>query len=218
MRKPSVLCGLGFLSIFLLKSAVASAQLGQYTLSGGYSHIYTGSGSNLFYNKDGAYFDADFAWHVPYYHSPIMAGFGIAASGYWDTQYVTVPFNFNGNAQLGTARLDSDLDDFEIEPRVAYELWIPATPLFIKPRIGAGLMFNNYSIDQAFPRITYTYFSTAYHTGAAFDIHPDVQFGAGWGPLAGGFDVSYLAAWGDFGGLGHIAQEIRLGAFIAFRF
>jgi hypothetical protein len=219
MRQLFVLRGLGFLSAMFIASAVASAQLGEYTVSAGYSHIYTGADPNLFYNRDGAYVDADFAWHVPYYRSPVLLGFGLTGTGYWESHNVTVPFGTGGGGTFfGTTRLDSDLDNFEIEPRLAFEFWIPRTIIFLKPRIGAGLLINDYSIDQAFPQTTYTVFDTADHTGAAFEIHPGFQAGATWGGFTAGMDVSYMAAWGSFGGLGNHAQELRVGAFVGFRF
>lgn len=218
MRRLSVLHTIGFVSAFLISGTVAFAQFGEYTLSAGYSHLYTGTNSSLFYDRDGAYVDADLGWHVPFYSSPLMLGIGLTGSGYWENHDVDVPFNnINGNF-IGQTRLDSDLDNFEIEPRVALEFWIPKTDIFIKPRIGAGLLINDYSIDQAFPQTNYTIFNTANHTGAAFEIRPALQAGFAWGPATAGLDLSYMAAWGGFGGLGDHAEELRIGVFFGFRF
>ncbi|HEX4053586.1 MAG TPA: hypothetical protein VHX86_04915 [Tepidisphaeraceae bacterium] len=218
MRQLSVLRGFAFFATVLISSTMAFAQIGEYTLSAGYSHIYTGSNSSLFYDRDGAYFDADLGWHAPYSRSPLVIGVGLTGSGYWESHDVDVPFNnINGNF-IGQTRLDSDLDNFEIEPRVAFEFWIPRTGIFIKPRIGAGLLINNYSIDQAFPQTNYTIFHTADHTGAAFEVRPALQAGYAWGPATVGLDLSYMAAWGGFGGMGNHAEELRCGVFIGFRF
>jgi hypothetical protein len=214
MRSLSVR-GFCFVVGLLLSSAVASAQFGEYTLGAGYSHIHTGTSPGLFYNKDGAYIDGDFAWHIPFPGSPVLLGFGLTGSGNWDSQ--DIPFT-NGNNFFGTASLDSDLDKFEIEPRIAAEFWLPRTNLFIKPRIGAGLLVNNYSIDQATQVNNFTVFNTVYHTGAAFEVRPAIQTGLTWGPAAAGLEVSYMAAWGGFGAFGNHAEEFRAGAFISIRF
>jgi hypothetical protein len=215
MRQLSILRGVGFISALFISCAVTSAQIGEYTLGAGYSHIITGSKPGLFYNQDGAYFDADFGWHVPFPGSPVLLGFGLTGTGYWDSQNVLTPINNNFVAQ---STLDSDLDNVEIEPRLAMEFWLPTTNFFIKPRIGAGLLINNYSIDQAFPNANFTVFETVNHTGAAFEIRPAVEAGFAWGPAAAGLDISYMAAWGGFGAFGNHAQEIRAGAFISLRF
>ncbi len=214
----SVLGAIGFVSAFMISSTVAFAQIGEYTLSAGYSHLYAGTNSSLFYDRDGPYIDLDMAWHVPYYGSPVLLGLGLTGSGYWESQDVNVPFSNHGGTYIGQARLDSDLDNFEIEPRLAFDFRIPRTGIFIKPRIGAGLLINDYSIDQAFPQTTYTTFNTAYHTGAAFEIRPALQMGYAWGPATAGLDLSYMAAWGDFGGLGDHAEELRVGVFVGVRF
>jgi hypothetical protein len=215
MRSLSVR-GFCFVVGLIFSTAVASAQFGEYTLGAGYSHLNTAvSPAGLLYNKDGAYIDGDFAWHIPFPGSPVLLGFGLTGSGYWDSQ--NVPFN-NGNNFFGQTNLDSDLDNFEIEPRLACEFWLPRTNLFLKPRIGAGLLVNSYSIDQAVQTANGTLFNTLNHTGAAFEVHPAVQTGLSWGPAAAGIELSYLAAWGGFGAFGNHAQEFRAGAFISLRF
>jgi len=208
--------GIGFAVGLFLSSAVASAQWAEYTLGAGYSHIHTGTSPGLFYNKYGAYLDADFAWHVPYPGSPVLLGFGLTGTGYWDTQDVN---DLNGNNFFGNRDLDSDLENYEIEPRLTLDLPVPGTLIFIKPRIGAGLLINNYAIDQfAQQSNNFAVIDTAYHTGAAFEIRPAIQAGLGWGPAAAGVELSYMAAWGDFGAFGSRAQEFRAGAFITLRF
>ncbi len=207
--------GFCFVLALLFSSAVASAQFGEYTLGAGYSHIHTGTSPGLFYNKDGAYIDGDFAWHLPYPGSPFLLGFGLSGSGYWDNQNLD---DLTGNDFFRNPTLNSDLENFEIEPRFTLDLTIPGTIVFIKPRIGAGLLINNYNIDQFFQQgNNFADINTATHTGAAFEIHPAVQTGIAWGPAAG-LEVSYLASWGDFGARQPRPGTPRPGAFLSIRF
>ena len=64
----------------------------------------------------------------------------------------------------------------------------------------------------------FTFFQTYNHTGAAFDVHPALQIGYSQGPFSVGGEVSYIAAFGTFGALGDVAQEVRVGAFITIRY
>ncbi|MGD0462430.1 MAG: hypothetical protein ABSB74_08070 [Tepidisphaeraceae bacterium] len=214
MRSLSVR-GFCFVLGLLISCSVASAQFGEYSLGAGYSHLHTGTSPGLFYDKDGAYIDGDFAWHFPYPGSPALLGFGLTGTGYWDSQDVAVQ---NGNNVFGEENLNSDLGNFEIEPRFALEFWLPRTNIFLKPRIGAGLLVNTYSIDQVAQNGNFTIFNTLNHTGAAFEIRPAIQAGVGWGPAAAGLELSYMSAWGGFGAFGNHAQEFRAGAFISLRF
>jgi hypothetical protein len=214
MRSLSVR-GFSFAIGILISSAVASAQFGEYSLSAGYSHLHTGTSQGLFYNKDGAYIDGDFAWHIPFPGSPLLLGFGLTGSGYWDTQSL---IDLTGNNFFGNPNLQSDLENFEIEPRIALDLNIPGTLIFIKPRIGAGLLINTYAIDQFSQNGNFAAINTVNHTGAAFEIRPAVQAGVAWGPAAAGLEVSYMSAWGGFGAFGNHADEFRVGAFVSLRF
>ena len=45
-------------------------------------------------------------------------------------------------------------------------------------------------------------------TGAAFDIRPGAQLGYRFGAAAVGLDGSYMAAWGNFGALGHFGPSL----------
>jgi hypothetical protein len=209
----------GFLAALFVSSAVASAQFFESTLSGGYSHFYGGNAPGLFYNHDGAYIDGDFAWHLPDPESPIVAGFGVTGSGYWDSDpiYSSNINNFNG-FNHDDNNLYSDFENFEIEPRLGAILWLPNTNFFVKVRFGAGLLINNYDIDQATYETSSVTINTLHHTGAAFEIHPAAQAGFNWGPTSAGLDFSYLAAWGDFGAFRSNAQELRVGAFVTFRY
>jgi hypothetical protein len=201
-------------------AGVASTALGQYnfTFSAGYSHIELDNPSNLFHSKDGPYFDTDFAFHPPHLSLPLTIGVGITGSGYFDSQDTTFRFS---PTTFGTATLYSDIGFFEIEPRVALSFYSGGrrlTGFFVRPRIGAGLLVDSYGIDHVSQTVFQTTFATFYHTGAAFEIRPAVQVGFSWGPGEAGAEVSYMAAWGDFGEFGSEAQEFRAGGFFTWRF
>ena len=104
-----------------------------------------------------------------------------------------------------------------MEPRAGVRLGRD-TGFFATPRVGAGLLIDSYSIDQSFNSNGATYLTRRDHDGAAFEVRPAVKAGYSWGYLAAGAEVSYMYAVGDFGGLGHHAQEFRLGAFVSFSF
>jgi hypothetical protein len=209
-----IIRGGGFLLGCLISVGMASAQIADYTISGGYSHFHPEHDGGLFFDRDGPYFDADFAFRVPDPRSPLLLGFGLTGSGYWESQDYQFPFNNNTIAQTN---LDSEVDMFEIEPRLALQFWLPGG-FFIKPRVGAGLLIDNYSIDQAMTNNNTTVFSTADHTGVAFDIRPAIQGGWTWGPGAIGLEVSHMWAFGSFGRLGDRVGEFRVGAFFTWRY
>jgi len=207
----------------ILCTAVARGQ-GYYpsyysTLSGGYSNLQVQHvGSGEFYDHSGPYIDADIGWRVPNPDFPLLIGIGFTGSGYWDSQDITVPVE--NNTALAQTTLYSNVGLFELEPRLALALWSPNMPgMFLKPRIGAGLLIDNYGIDHAVTTADgNTFIDTEYHTGAAFEVRPAVQAGYSWGPGQIGAEISYMAAWGDFGHLGNDAQELRIGAFFTWRF
>jgi hypothetical protein len=206
--------GVAFLLGGFLFTALASAQIADYSISAGYSHFHPQTNGGLFFDRDGPYFDADFAFRVPDPRSPLQLGFGLTGSGYWESQNFQFPFNNNTFAEQD---LDSEVDMFEIEPRIGVQLWLPGG-FFFKPRFGAGLLIDNYSIDQAATQGNVTTFNTAEHTGAMFEIRPAIQGGYAWGPAAFGVELSYMWAWGSFGSLGDRAGEFRAGAFFTFRY
>ena len=199
-------------SLFLLSTTV-SAQVPAMTFSIGYSHLNTQKSDNLFYSRDGSYLDADFAWRLPLL-IPLQAGIGVSGSGYYDRQSIFVS---NSDFYDPYRHIYSDVGTFEIEPRIGIRLG-RRTGFFILPRAGAGLLINSYAIDQTFVSNGNTYLDTREHSGAAFEIRPAVQAGYCWGPASAGVDASYLWAWGDFGGLGHRAEEFRVGAFFKLDF
>jgi hypothetical protein len=211
-----MLRGLSFVCGIVLCGALARGQAYYSSISGGYSNLQTQHSGGLFYDHSGAYLDFDFGWRVPNPDLPVLVGLGITGSDYWDTHTVYGPFV---NDFFPRENLDSDLGLFELEPRIGLALWSADMPgLFLKPRIGAGLLIDNYSIDQATPTASGTILSTAYHTGAAFEVRPAVQAGYSWGPGQFGAELSYMAAWGGFGRLGDNAQEFRAGVFFNLRF
>jgi hypothetical protein len=81
------------------------------------------------------------------------------------------------------------------------------------PQLGMGLLVDSYAIDQSFNSGGLIFINTQYHDGAAFAIRPGVQVGYSWGWGSAGAEVSYMAAWGDFGQLGSRVFELRAGAF-----
>ena len=211
--------GLGFLLGIALCAGVARGQAYYTTLSGGYSNLQVQHvGSGEFYDHSGPYIDADIGWRVPNPDFPLLIGIGFTGSGYWDSQDVVGPID--NNTALGEATLYSDVGLFELEPRLALALWSPNMPgMFLKPRIGAGLLIDSYGIDHAVTTADGNSFvDTEYHTGAAFEVRPAVQAGYSWGPGQIGAEISYMAAWGDFGHLGNDAQEFRAGVFFTLRY
>jgi len=206
--------------IVLLIASNSNAQSGAFNsafgFSTGYSHVQLENDNALFHGKDGAYFDMDFAFRIPRQKIPILVGVGVTGSGYWDSQDTS--FRLSPNT-FATATLYSDLGFFELEPRVAIALYTKRNRgWFVRPRIGAGLLLDSYGIDHVTQSVFQTTFSTEYHTGAAFEVRPAVQAGFSWGPGEVGAEVSYMAAWGDFGAFGNEAQEFRAGAFYNVRF
>ena len=209
---------LAFLAALLFCTPLASAQYLETSLSGGYSHFFPERSGGLFFSKDGAYIDGDFAWRIPQVIVPVYVGLGVTASGYWDSQDYDYPVFHHDD--YGTTHLDSDVDFVEVEPRLAVKLWIPGAPgVFVRPRIGAGLLVDNYSVDQVATDIDgFNYIHTLNHTGAAFEVRPAVQLGFERGPFSFGGELSYMASWGGFGGLGDVLQELRHGVFLRFRY
>src|SRR5580700_4386191 len=109
MKRP-----IAFLVGLLAFTTAASAQYADFALTGGYSHIYPNQTGGLFFDKDGAYIDGDFALRVPA-PIPFFVGVGVTASGYWDSESFPAFFNNNNNF-VGTTNLYSDVDMVELEP------------------------------------------------------------------------------------------------------
>jgi hypothetical protein len=217
MQRIMLIRRISFFAGLFIFSSIASAQYLDFALTGGYSHFFPEHTGDLFFNKDGAYIDGNFAYRLPGSPVPIYAGFGITASGYWDSEQT--PF-FNNGFYYNNNNLYSDIEMVEAEPRVAVKLLVPGLPgFYVRPQLGAGLLINNYSVDMLQQNNSLFYIHTAYFTGAAFDIRPDVE--AGWsigGRTSVGLDLSYMAAFGNFGQMGTVMQELRVGLFARFRY
>ena len=197
---------------------MASAQYMDFALTGGYSHMFPQRTGDLFFDKDGAYIDGNFAYRLPGSPVPIFAGIGITASGYWESESSDI-FFLNNNGFDGNQNLYSDVEMVEAEPRLAIKLLIPGLPgFYIRPQIGAGLLVDNYSVDMVQTINNVSFIHTQYYTGAAFDIRPDVQAGWSFGRASFGMDLSYMAAFGGFGQMGDVMQEFRVGVFARFRY
>jgi hypothetical protein len=219
MRHINAVFPVSFFCSLLLTTVAAHAQIAvleppAVTISAGYSNLQTERSSNLFYDHSGPYFDADFAWRLPLV-VPLQVGFGVTSSGYWERESVAIPAADNFGYPY--YHLNSDVGLFELEPRVGLHLG-RETGFFAVPRIGAGLLVDSYDIDQSTTSNGDIFLTRQDHTGAAFEIRPAIQAGYCWGPAAAGVEASYLYSWGDFGGLGHNAQEFRIGAFVTFSF
>jgi hypothetical protein len=207
-----------FACFVLVSSAAGTARAqGFFTFSAGYSHVELPDAGDLLHGKDGPYIDMDFAARVPQQSLPILVGMGITGSGYFDSADETFRLS---PTTVATATLYSDVGFFELEPRVAVAFYSQPRSMsgaFIRPRLGAGLLINSYSIDHVTESVSQIHFTTLHHTGVAFEIRPSVQVGYAWGPGELGVELSYMAAWGDFGDLGSKAQEFRAGVFYTFR-
>ncbi len=176
------------------------------SVSAGYSNIrFPHARSPAFYDTSGGYIDANFAFSLPKYSSPII-GFGITGSGYFSTR---------NDVNVGT--LFSDVDMISFEARIAAP--IPADGghgFFLLPRLGGGLLINDYAIDS--PGGVNTIF-TSFHDGVGVEVRPSIELGYRWSrDFSAGIEGSYMAAWGDFGSLGSLAQEWRVGFVFSYRF
>jgi len=200
-------------AICLLSGSPLLAQLSS-TVSAGYSNIQIGHNQGLWYERNGAYVDGDMLWRMPPRDFPILLGVGVSGSTYDDTHhlYATFPDGFTGYTHLY-----SDLENFTLEGRLAVPIPIGRTGFFVLPKLGAGLLVDNYAIDNLVSSGGNTFINTEYHTGAAFALRPCVQAGYSWGWGSVGGEISYMAAWGDFGRLGSNALEFRTGVFLRFR-
>jgi hypothetical protein len=205
------------LALLLMAAGAACGQETAWTFSGGYSNILFNQHNNgTFYTRDGAYFDTDFLFRIPDAKVPLLLGGGFGVSGYFDSQDVAFPA-FSGFA---STTLYSDVGLFSLEARAALPISFSQGPrgFFVMPKVGMGLLIDNYAIDTVQVTPNFTVLNTRYFTGAAFDIRPTIQAGYSWGPGSAGIEASYMIAWGDFGDLGSRAQEVRIGAFFRWRF
>lgn len=204
--------------ICLIAGTWTRAQMSSFTVSTGYSNVQISHNAGPFYNRNGGYGEGEFLWRLPTQHVPLLVGASASGSAYYDFEHIPVTFS---DGTPGRVRLESDLGFFSLEARAAVPFSFARhgdTGLFIMPKIGAGLLVDSYAIDNTFNSGGFTYLHTSYHDGAAFDVRPGLQAGYSWGWGSAGIDASYMAGFGDFGRLGSVAQEVRVGAFFRVKF
>jgi hypothetical protein len=186
-----------------------------FTVTGGYSDIQLGPHSKLFFDHNGGYIDGAAMWRLNTPDFPLLLGVGLSGSGYSEREHLFVTFP---DGTTGSGHLYSDVGFFSLEARAAIPLRLGRSGFFVMPQIGAGLLVDSYSIDTLVPVAGNTFIETEDHDGAAFDIRPGIQLGYSWDWASVGADLSYMAAWGDFGQLGNSAREFRAGVFFRVRF
>jgi hypothetical protein len=184
------------------------------TISGGYSNVHFNGKNAIPYNPQGGYIDINSYARMPNYDSPVI-GLGLSASGNWDDyaiNYPTSPFFRSFYA---------DMSLFSLEVRVAFPFGLPNPDhgFYCLPRIGVGALISNFTVGQpyyAYPNYFFGAYST--HTGYALSVRPDIELGYRINRFNIGCEASYMAAWGDFGKLGNLSQEFRLGLVVGYRF
>jgi hypothetical protein len=200
---------MSFLTALALTAALCPAQTPSLSLSAGYSNLhFSNSASYLHYNRDGSYAEGELSLILPS-QPRLLLGVAVGASYHYNLD----DYHYNdyyGN-RYTVYDTTSSVGLYSLEARIG----LPITSRrwrgpYLLPRLGAGLLVTDYSID--------TPDFTEYHTGAAFALRPSLQAGYSWGHASAGVEISYLAAWGNFGHLGTRAQEVRAGAFLRFRF
>ena len=203
-----------FVLTLTLASAACFAQVRpSFGVSAGYSNIEVQNAANyLHYNRDGAYIDGELGLNFGGKTVSFFAGLGASATFHYNTEDYHYTDNF-GNHYI-VHDTSSYVGFYNFEGRIGVPFYFTASRrdprgFFLFPKIGAGILINDYWID--------TRNGTESHTGAAFDIRPAIQAGYTWGPGAAGIEASYMWAWGEFGNLGDRAQEARIGAFFRIR-
>ncbi len=173
-------------------------------VSAGYSYlVFDHAQNNAFYNRSGPYIDVNADVPIRSLNLPIIIGIGITASGY-----------FASSGYYGFEDLYSRVDLISLEPRIALPITLLGDQdggLFVMPRIGAGVMFDDYSVQTPFD-------TTDYHTGVAFEVRPSIELGYRWRLATFALEGSYMAAWGSFGAFGTVAEELRAGLVFSYRF
>jgi hypothetical protein len=193
------------LFVVIAAPSICVAQIPAWSVSAGYSNFNVAhQHDGVFYSKDGAYVDGDVSWLVSRRPIPLVLGGGLSVSGYHESEDVFTPGSF-----YPYERLFSDVDLVALEGRAGIPIQLGGG-WFVTPRIGGGLLIDTYAIDN--PNFT------RYHTGAAFEIRPAVQVGYSFGMWSLGAETSYMASWGDFGRLGSMGAEFRIGIFARFKF
>jgi hypothetical protein len=186
----------------------------QPTISGGYSNVHFNGNNAIPYNRQGGYIDANVYEKLPPNDSPIF-GLAISASGNWDDytiNYPTAPFYRSFYA---------DTSMFSAEIRIAFPVGLPSPKqgFYCLPRLGIGALVNNFTVGQPYYAYPNYYFGTdSNHTGIGFEVRPDIELGYRIKRFNIAFETSYMAAWGNFGKLGNVTQELRLGLVVGYRF
>lgn len=204
--------------VCLLAGTWARGQISSFTISAGYSNIQISHNAGLFYSRDGGYADGEVMWRLPTESFPLLLGGSISGSSYGESEHIPVTFT---DGTPGFVRLYSGLGLVSFEARAAVPFSFGArgdTGLFVVPKLGAGLLIDTYGIDHIVSSGGLDYIHRSYHDGAAFDIRPCIQGGYSWGWGSAGIEASYMAGFGEFGRLGSIAQEVRIGAFFRVKF
>jgi hypothetical protein len=185
-----------------------------FDISGGYSHLSIKNHDDLQLDKDGAYIDGDAGVRLDG-PLPLVLGGGVDLSGYFASQDVAVP-------QGGGTFFTTDYSDFGLatfEGRAAIPIMFGSDRgFFVEPRIGAGLLWEEYDIDNFSTSGGNTNFYTLHHDGLGVEVRPGIQLGYSWGPGAAGIETTYMASWGDMGAFGSQIQELHVGAFFSWRF
>ena len=184
------------------------------TISAGYSNVRFNGKSAIPYNPQGGYIDANVYMRMPNYDSPIL-GLGISATGNWDDysiNYPTAPFykSFYADTSMVCA-----------EVRFAFPFGLPSPDhgFYCLPRLGIGVLVDNFAVGQPYDNYPNYYFATdSNHTGFAYEVHPDIELGYRIKRFNIACEASYMAAWGNFGKLGDLTQELRLGLIVGYRF
>jgi hypothetical protein len=174
-----------------------------FSFSAGYSNI-DFKDSDFRYESGGPYLDLNFA-ACAQNGSGLQGGIGIATSGYWRSDFFPTIGWLNSNVNM-----------LAIEGRLGSQ--IPgkgSQGLFILPRIGAGLLLNNYYVEEPVGAMNWTSFS---HWGTGVDVRPNVVIGFRANDFSVGLEGSYMVGWGDFGGLGSFVQEGRVGLVVSVLF
>ena len=210
------------LIVFALACLVISqecrAALPSASMSMGYAHAFLPS-RNPGLPRDGLFINADWMFRVrgvtlPRLDAPLWVGFGGTFSYYGNTNGTSATID---GQQVDGATVSNYLSLFLLGPRVEMPIRLGRSRrFFITPELDAGGLLDLYAIHAL--GINDQTVTGPDHVGGAFALQPTLRAGYSWGQFAAGGEVSYLAAWGDFGRLGAQLQELHAGVFIRFSF
>lgn len=183
-------------------------------VSGGYSNVHFNGNNAIPYNRDGAYFDANIYERLPPNDSPVF-GLGISASGNWDD------YSFNYPTSPFFRSFYADTNMVSAEVRIAFPCGLPSTNrgFYWLPRFGIGGIVDNFTVGQPYYGYPNYFFGTeSTHTGYGVEIRPNIEIGYRIKRFNVGLETSYMFAWGNFGKLGNLTQELRVGLVLGYRF